>query len=93
MTNEVEIEFDPAKDAKNVAKHGLSLKQAHDFEWDVARIEEDSRGVYPERRFKATSMIGERLYELVYCLRNESICVISLRKSNSREVKKYADPN
>ena len=93
MPSEIEIEFDPVKDAKNMAKHGLSLTLAYEFEWDVARIEDDSRRSYPERRFKASSTIGERLHELVYCLRNGSIRVISLRKSNPREVKKYANPN
>ena len=93
MTNEIPIEFDPVKDGKNMAKHGLSLTLAYEFEWDVARIEDDSRRSYPKRRFKASSMIGERLHELVYCLRNGSIRVISLRKSNPREVKKYANPN
>ncbi len=93
MTDEIEPQFDPVKDAKNLAKHGLSLTQANAFEWDVARIEEDLRQTYPERRFKASSMIGERLHELVYCLRGGSIRVISLRKSNPREVKKYANSN
>jgi len=29
----VDITFDPAKSAINLAKHGLSLADAEDFEW------------------------------------------------------------
>ena len=43
MATEIEIEFDPAKDAKNLAKHGVSLAAAVDFDWATARIEEDVR--------------------------------------------------
>lgn len=93
MPSEFEIEFDPVKDAKNLAKHGLSLTLANEFEWDVARINEDLRRPYLERRFKASSMIEERLRELVYCLRGGLIRVISMRKSNPREIKKYANSN
>ena len=93
MPSDIEIEFDPVKDAKNLVKHGLSLTLANEFEWDVARINEDLRRPYSVRRFKASSMIGERLHELVYCLRGGVIRAISLRKSNPREIKKYANSN
>jgi len=37
------IEFDPAKDAANLRKHGVSLAEAAVFEWDTARILADDR--------------------------------------------------
>jgi len=37
------IEFDPAKDAINRAKHGLSLGEAGNMEWDTAVIWPDMR--------------------------------------------------
>ena len=36
MPSEIEIEFDPVKEAKNLAKHGVSLGSAAVFEWDSA---------------------------------------------------------
>jgi len=37
------IEFDPAKDAANKAKHGLSLALVADLEWDSAMVWNDER--------------------------------------------------
>jgi uncharacterized DUF497 family protein len=91
MATDIEIDFDPVKDAKNLAKHGLSLGEAQDFDWELARIEEDVRKVYPERRFKATGLIGVRLHELVFCVRKGALRVISLRKSNPGEVRRHAN--
>ena len=38
----VEIEFDPAKDIANVAKHGLSLRAGEGFDWETALEREDA---------------------------------------------------
>jgi hypothetical protein len=84
-------EFDPGKNAINIAKHqGVSLAHAEGFEWNTAVIREDTRKQYPEPRFEATGYIGERLYVMVYCVRNDATRVISLRKANKREEKSYA---
>ena len=86
-------EFDPAKDESNLDKHGLSLADAEGFEWETAVIREDARKQYAEQRFEATGLIGDRLYVLVYCLRGDVVRVISLRKANPREVKRYVAEN
>lgn len=39
------------------------------------------------------SVIGDRLYCVVFTQRGDTMHVISLRKANSREVKHYADQN
>ena len=84
-------EFDPAKDESNRDKHGLSLAVADDFEWESALVREDVRQQYAEQRFEAIGYIGLRLHVMVYCLRGDAIRVISLRKANAREVKRYAE--
>ncbi len=43
MPSDIEIEFDPLKDAKNLAKHRMSLAEAEGFDWNSAHIEEDLR--------------------------------------------------
>lgn len=85
-------EFDPAKNQTNISKHGVSLEDAEWFEWETACIEEDTRRAYPERRFQALGLIEERLHMLVFCMPDaETIRVISLRKANRREVRKYGE--
>jgi uncharacterized DUF497 family protein len=84
------IEFDPAKDVSNLAKHGLSLAEAEGFEWETAMVREDTRNVYGEQRFEAIGYIGNRLHVTVFCLRGNTVRIISLRKANQREVNRYA---
>ncbi len=83
-------EFDPSKDQSNLTKHGLSMSCAQDFEWDTAMVSEDTRKLYAETRFQATGYIGCRLCVMIYCQHAGSIRVISLRKANRREEKRYA---
>jgi uncharacterized DUF497 family protein len=82
--------FDLVKDRSNQAKHGVSLAEAHAFEWDAALIREDRRHDYGELRFDALGYIGPRLFVMVFCLRGDDIRIISLRKANQREVARYA---
>lgn len=89
----MKYEFDPAKDEGNLDKHGLSLADAEGFEWDAAEIQEDTRRQYAEQRFEATGLIGDRLHVMIYCLRSDAVRVISLRRANSREVKRYVAEN
>lgn len=87
----MDYEFDPAKDNSNLDKHGLSLADAESFEWETAVVREDTRRQYAEQRFEATGYIGQRLHVMIYCLRSDTVRVISLRKANYREEKRYAE--
>ncbi len=87
----MDYEFDPAKDESNLDKHDLSLADVENFEWETAVVHEDTRQQYAEQRFEATGYIGERLHVMVYCLRGDAYRIISLRKANPREVKRYAE--
>jgi uncharacterized DUF497 family protein len=84
------ISFDPAKNASNIASSGLSFELVELMEWATALMEEDTRKAYGERRFQVLGYIGERLHAMVFTPREGKVHVISLRKANSREVKKYA---
>jgi uncharacterized DUF497 family protein len=83
-------EHDPEKLATNVARHYLWFHQAEDFEWGTAVIEVDGRKPYSETRFRATGLIGTRLFVMIFTLRETAVRIISLRKANPREVKRYA---
>jgi uncharacterized DUF497 family protein len=85
------IEFDPAKDAANKAKHGLSLALVADLEWDSAMVWTDGRMDYGETRQSALALIGQRLYFVAYVDRGQTRRAISLRKANIRELTHYAE--
>ena len=46
--------------------------------------------IYSETRYRAVGYIGDRLHHIVFTIRKDNIRLISLRKANTREVKKYA---
>ncbi len=89
------VTFDPAKDAANVATHGVSLTEAAGFEWGSAVVWPDTRRDYGEARMVALGYIGLRIMALVFVDRPPEKPterrIISLRKANSREVKRYAE--
>ena len=89
------VTFDPAKDAANLAKHGFSLLDAVGFEWETAVVWPDTRRDYGEPRMAALGYIGLRIMALVFVDRPPEQPterrIISLRKANSREVKRYAE--
>jgi uncharacterized DUF497 family protein len=85
----VAITYDPDKNEKNIALRGISFEWAAEFEWSSAFVVEDTRKDYGERRFQALGFIEERLHVLVFTPRAGNIHVISLRKANKREVKRY----
>lgn len=77
------------KSERNVATRGLSFELASEFVWDGALIVEDTRKDYGEPRFQALGLIETRLHVLVFTARGGQVHVISLRKANKREVKRY----
>jgi len=85
----MEISYDPAKNERNIAARGLSFEQVQEFDWSTALVLEDARIDYGERRFQALGFIDDRLHMLVFTPRNAAVHVISLRKANQREVKRY----
>ena len=88
------VTFDPAKDAANLAKHGISLNEAVGFEWGTAVVWPDTRRDYGEPRMVALGYIGLRIMALVFVDRPPDKPterrIISLRKANTREVNRYA---
>jgi uncharacterized DUF497 family protein len=85
----VDISFDAAKNVRNIATRGISFERVLAFEWDSALIVSDSRRDYGESRFQAFGLIAERLHVLVFTPRSGKTHIISLRKANKREVKRY----
>jgi uncharacterized DUF497 family protein len=85
----MEIEFDPAKDRANVAKHGVSLARARDLSWELAVGSEDTRFDYGERRFSELVPLSSEVFSVTYTQRGQVRRIISLRKANRRERNRY----
>jgi uncharacterized DUF497 family protein len=88
---EFRLIFDPAKDAANRAKHGVSLAEASGIEWETAMVWPDRRREYGEFRYVGIAYIGQRLYVVAFVDRLDGRRIISLRKANPREMKRYAE--
>lgn len=82
-------EWDPDKESRSRAAHGVPFPAAEGFDWGTALVAEDLRRDYGERRFIALGKIGDRVHSLVFTLRGEKVRIISLRKANAREVRRY----
>jgi uncharacterized protein len=74
---------------KSLAVHGVDFSAIELFEWQKAFVISDTRKNYGELRFLAYGPIEDRLYCVVFTVREQNIRIISLRKANSREVKRY----
>jgi uncharacterized DUF497 family protein len=83
--------FDPAKDAVNQAKQGISLALAETLFAGSHLTVTDDRFDYGEVRKVALGLINDRLFVCVYADREAERRVVSLRKANQREVKRYGD--
>jgi uncharacterized DUF497 family protein len=85
----MKIEFDPAKSEKNARERGLPFHLVEEFEWETAVFSEDTRFPYPEARFTALGFIGKRLHSICFTSIAGGMRIISFRKANKREVRRY----
>jgi uncharacterized DUF497 family protein len=81
------VDFDPAKEAINLAKHGVSLARWVDLDIAVAFV--DDRYDYGEVRYRAYGYIDGVAYCLAFTSRNGKVRPISLRRVHTKEMKRY----
>jgi uncharacterized DUF497 family protein len=84
--------FDPAKNEKNLRERGLSFERAAEFDFESARFLLDDRQDYGEVRHIAIGYLDGRLHCLCFVEIPGGLRVISFRKANAREAKKYGKP-
>jgi uncharacterized DUF497 family protein len=86
----MEFTCNPTKNDTNVRERGLPLLAARGMFNAAMLVREDTRKAYPERRFIGYNTIDGRLLVVVFCcpapLRTH---IISFRKANDRENKKF----
>ena len=83
-----DVDYDPAKSAINVAKHGISLGDFAGFDGDVTFIA-DERYDYGEHRVWAVGRIEGVGHVLVFTRRGETARLISLRRAHEKEMRRY----
>lgn len=91
MQRPLKFSRNEAKEAQNLLKHSISLDCASDFDFETSLTGVDTRHDYGEIREIGLGFIGERLHVLVFTMRGEICHVISLRKANRREIRRYID--
>jgi uncharacterized DUF497 family protein len=85
-----EFEWDDAKAAANLARHGVSFeaaRRAFDDPHTIGRA--DSREDYGEERYILLGMANDRLLHVTYTLREERIRIISVRRAEPHERRRY----
>ena len=85
-----EFTCNKAKNERNVTERGLPLLASKAMFTDQIVVFEDIRKPYPEKRFIGLNFIEGRLMVVVFCTPNaDQIHIISFRKANHREIKKF----
>ena len=86
------FEWDDRKSDDNRAKHGFAFDDVMTVFLDHNRVTFlDARSDYGEDRWTTLGEIEGRLFALTFTMRGEVIRIISARKANKRERKRYDD--
>ena len=81
-------DFDPVKEAVNLAKHRISLARWVDLK--ISATVPDSRFDYGEPRYRAYGLLDGVPHCLVFTMRDDACRPISLRRAHAKELKRYA---
>ena len=86
----VEITFDPLKHKRNLRERNLGFDEAAQFDFLSASYFGEVRN--RENRVVGIGYLGKRLHVLCFIPTRNGIRVISFRKANDREARKYGKP-
>ncbi len=82
------FEFDHNKSQSNKDKHGIDFEQAKLLWYDSLLVEIPAKTT-DESRFLVVGQISEKHWSAIITYRNNSIRIISVRRSRPEEVKIY----
>jgi uncharacterized DUF497 family protein len=85
----MDLTWDTAKAASNLAKHGVAFEAAEAMDWETVLIRA-TRNPGGQPWLLALGGIDGRLHAMVFTMDERTIRIISLRKANSREIAHYA---
>ncbi|MDX1062305.1 BrnT family toxin [Sinorhizobium medicae] len=84
----MDFEFDPAKSAMNLEKHGIDFDAAQAL-WLDERLLEVPAKTEDEPRFLAIGQIGGNHWTAVFTHRGTAIRIISVRRARKQEIEHY----
>ncbi len=84
----IKFEFDENKSQSNLEKHGIDFADAQQL-WDDADLLEIPAKTSDEPRFLVIGVIAGKHWSGVITYRNESIRIVSVRRSRKEEVALY----
>jgi uncharacterized DUF497 family protein len=82
------IGFNLAKDSSNLAKHGVSLALAEQFDW-LTGVVQPARMVGGESRWKMLAALEGIVYAVIFTRRADVLWIISLRHASRKERREY----
>jgi hypothetical protein len=89
-----EFEWDDAKAAANLARHGVSFETARRAFRDPLGVERaDRRERYGEERSVLLAMADTLLLHVTYTVRGDRYRIISARRAEPRERRRYHEGN
>ncbi len=84
----MEFDFDPAKSASNLEKHGIDFDAVQAIRQDVMRVEIPARTT-DEPRWLVVGQIDGKHWSVVVTYREQRVRIISARRSRTEEVALY----
>jgi uncharacterized DUF497 family protein len=87
----MEFEWDAAKRAANLAKHGFDFADVAAFDWPGAIVVADRRADYGEDRLQAFAIQDGHLLQVTFTMRRLVVFrIVSYRRANRKERRLYA---
>ena len=84
----MDFEYDPAKSASNLSKHGIDFDQAQAL-WDDPWMLEAPAKTEDEPRFLSIGKIEGKHRAAVWTPRGEAVRIISVRRARKEEIGYY----
>ena len=84
----MKFEYDPAKSKSNESKHGINFEQAQQLWLDSLRVEIQAKSEI-EPRFMVIGKIEGRCWSAIVTYREQTVRIISVRRSRKEEVALY----
>ena len=84
----MDFEFDPAKSAANLEKHGIDFIDARALWSDADRLEIPARS-FDEPRTQVIGRISDVVWSAFITMRNDRVRIISVRRARDEEKAAY----
>lgn len=84
----MDFEYDPAKSASNLSKHGIDFDQAQAL-WDDPWMLEAPAKTEDEPRFISIAKIDGKDWAAIWTPRGNSVRIISVRRARKEEIGYY----